>query len=528
LSGMDIAKKSVRASLILFVGNFVSAVIGAVTIFLIARLLGPAPYGVYTLALVIPGFLQLFLGFGVGNSIIRYSALSISKGDYAEARRFTINAIYFLWLTGVCFTFLSYILAGLLTSPLLHRSDLTPLVQLASLGIIGSAILQAITFAAIGWSWMTLSSASQISQALIRLVISTLLILVGIGVAGALTGLILSLILSGLVGTLVLYHARLRNGGRRGDFSSDIKKMLGFGLPVYAGSLFIGVASYYVTLVLANIATDTVIGLYQAALNFLVPVSLVANSLVSALFPAFTTIEGIGADAKVAFQQAYKFVAFLLLPAIMFIVSAASLLVRLFYGPSFLGSVPYLQMLSLAYIPIAFGYSVHPAFFNGFGRPRFTLFVYVSSGTTLIASAYTLSELLGYGVYGLIFSIFLSFLVAWLVGTVLADKFMGARLDLRASGAMILATVASFVVTEYLPTSAITRVLALIFDFVLFFGLYLTLAPLAGAINRKDLDIMEHAFQDLGFLERSFRWVLRYERLMISIRKGPSKRKAFS
>jgi O-antigen/teichoic acid export membrane protein len=52
-----IAQKAARGGLFLFIGNARSTVILALGIIIVARLLGPSDYGVYTLALIIPTLL---------------------------------------------------------------------------------------------------------------------------------------------------------------------------------------------------------------------------------------------------------------------------------------------------------------------------------------------------------------------------------------------------------------------------------------------------------------------------------------
>ncbi len=519
MSGLDIAKKSARGSVVLFAGNIIAQIVGAVTIFLIARMLGPANYGVYNLALLLPGLFQLFIGIGVPSSVIRYSAYSISQGKMEEARRVTINAIYFIWMTGFAFTALCYVLAGPLAPILLHRNDLTTYVQLASLAIAGNAILNTISFTAIGWGWMSLSAMSTVAQSLVKLVLAPVLILLGFSVVGALTGHIISLFAGGLIGTGVLYFNSLRSSTHAGGFFADIRKMLGFGLPLYIGVVGVGLAGYYVSVTLAGIADNTVYGLYQAALNFLLPASLVTTSLTNALFPAFASVDGTSGDSRIAFKKAYKFHAFLILPTLFFLTSCAALLTREFYGAAYAGSTPYLEYLSLAYLPIAFGYTVHPAFFSGFGRPRFTLAVYASNAGVLVASVFLLTNVLGFGIYGLIAATFLGYFSAWAIGTILAGRYMGATLDFKAHGAMLLAGVVSFLVTAFLPHIPFSKTLTLGVDFFVFFGLYLTVSPLVRAIDKDDLAIMDHTFSDARLIGPLFKVLLRYERRLLSL--GP-------
>jgi len=55
---LDIAKRSVRGSLILFASNLAATGVNAVTIIVVARLLGPAGYGTYSEGLDLGGSQQ--------------------------------------------------------------------------------------------------------------------------------------------------------------------------------------------------------------------------------------------------------------------------------------------------------------------------------------------------------------------------------------------------------------------------------------------------------------------------------------
>ena len=517
---LDIAKRSVRGSLILFASNLTATVINAVSVFLIARLLGPTGYGTYSLALVIPGILQLFIGFGALPAVVRYAAYYTSIGRQDEAKRFTMNVIIFLFVTGTILTVISFLLAGSLSTLVLQRPDLGPYVQLTSVAVLGNTILQTATTAAIGWNWMTLSGSTSVSQALLKLALAPLLIITGFGITGALVGHVASFFLAGTIGVAILYLRRLRGFGSVRDFVADVKEMNVFGLPVYAGTVMAGLATSFVLVLLSRIASYAVYGYYQAAANFTVPITVLATAMISALFPAFASIDGIKGDVNQAFRHAYRFVAFLLTPLILFMIASAGPLIRIFYGAAYTspngGSIPYLQLLAFAYLPIAFGYSVHPAFFNGFGRTRLTLVLYLTASVTLFLAAPLLAYTSGLGVDGLIYATFLSYFVAWAVGTFLAFRFMHAVLDIRSTGTILLASVIAFLATSFLPHAG--SVLAtLVVNLVVFFGIYMTLAPLLRAVSRQDVDLLELTLSEPAFIGKIASPILRYERFLVNL-----------
>ena len=519
MAQLDIAKRSIRGSIVLFVGNFGATGVSVVVSVLIARLLGPTNYGTYTLVLLVPTFLISFLGFGVNTAAIRYSAYSIAQGRPDDAKRYTVNAIRFLWIDGAVLTLVEYLLAGPLSSFLLSRPDLTPYVQFVSLTVLGSTFLTTVTATAQGWNQMGLSAVSNVAQAFIKLALAPVLIVTGFGVAGALFGHMTSYVAAGMLGTAILYLGRLRGAGGGGRFRADVKEMLRFGIPPYLGNLANNLATMFATFVLAyiTVSANSIFGFYQAASNFVSPILLVSFALTGALLPAFVSFDGIGGDLRVAFSHAYRFVAFILTPLIFFMLATAGPLMHVFYGASYDGGVPYLQLLALAYLPTAFGYTVHIAFFNGFGKPKLTMVLQVAAGLVLFAAAPLLSITASLGVDGIIYANLLSDLAAWAVGTYLAYRYAGARLDLMANGAILFASVVACGATLILPHVPFSNILTLLADLVLFSLVYLTLVPLLRVVRRPDIETMRHTFSGLGVLSTAFRLVARYEELIISM-----------
>lgn len=514
---LDIAKRSVKGSLILFVSNLSATLVSLVAVILIARLLGPSGYGTYTLALLIPNLLQLFVGFGALPAVIRYAAYYTSIGREDEAKRFTTNAIIFLGLTGMVLTALCFVLAGSLSASILHRPSLTPYVQLASLTVLGTTALQTATTSAIGWNWMTLSGSATVTQAIVKVALSPAFILLGFGVTGALVGQLTSLFIAGAAGVGILYLRKLRGFGNLRSFLSDVKEMNVYGIPAYAGGVIASLASYFVLVLLAAIASNTVYGYYQGAVNFTSPISLVSAAMVNALWPAFASIDGIKADVNQTFRHAYRFVAFLLTPLILFTIVSAGPLIRILYGAAYTGSVPYLQLLAFASLPVAFGGSVHPAFFNGFGRTKLTLLLYLTSSVTLVLAAPLLALTSGLGVDGLIYATFLSGFAGWAVGTFLAFRFLHATLDIRSTVTILLVSVVASLAVSLLPPAG-SALATIVVNLVVFFIMYMTLAPLSRAITRQDLDLLELTLSEPALVGKIVSPLLRYERLLVGYR----------
>ena len=75
------AKVSARGGFHLLWGLAASTVITSIGVIVLARLLSPSDFGLYTLALSIPNLIQLFRDWGTSYAIVKYSAQYNSKDD---------------------------------------------------------------------------------------------------------------------------------------------------------------------------------------------------------------------------------------------------------------------------------------------------------------------------------------------------------------------------------------------------------------------------------------------------------------
>jgi len=522
LSITAIAQRSTRASVVLFAGNFVSTGILAVSSIVIARLLGPSSYGSYTLVLLIPQIFQLFVGFGVNSAITRFSAYHIARGEEDVARRFSINSMVFLLLFGGALSAVCFVASGSVSADVLHRPELAPLVRDVSVAIIAQTALQASVQGLVGWNLTGLASMGSILQAALRLAIAPALVVSGFGVLGALTGYTAGYLIAGTAAGAAFYVLRLRRTQERraaANFVADVKELVSYGLPVYTGNVLGGVASYFVTLLVALIATNAVVGYYQAANNITSAYTLALAAITLALFPAFSSLHGAGADTASAFRRATKFVAYIMTPAILFIAGAAGAIMRILYGPAFSAADTYLVLLAVSDIPLVLGSTVASAFFNGVGKTRLSLAVGAASASALVVSAPLLGDVFGLGVDGLIYALFVSNALSGGAGLYFAARYLGATVDLRSVAATFAASAMGYVAVVLTSGLALSDLFSLAVDVLVFFGVYFTAAPVLRAIDASDVETLGTALGGMGAFAGVLRPIIRYE-LFVARRLG--------
>jgi hypothetical protein len=65
----EVAGKSARGSLYLFLGSFISEAINAIGVVVVSRFLTPGEFGLFGLTLVLPGIFLMFTNWGIGSEV---------------------------------------------------------------------------------------------------------------------------------------------------------------------------------------------------------------------------------------------------------------------------------------------------------------------------------------------------------------------------------------------------------------------------------------------------------------------------
>jgi O-antigen/teichoic acid export membrane protein len=516
LSSLEIARRSARGSFALFAGNLLNTVISFVAIIIIARLLGPSDYGVYSLAVLIPGILLNLLGFGVNSGITRYAAYHLSQQEPDLAKRMTINGVVFILLFGAVLTCVSYASSGFLSDFVLHRPEITSLVQFASLLILAQAVFQAGVSALLGWSYMGKISVTNVFQSILRLAVAVPLVVLGFAVFGALVGYVVSVSLAGVLSLVLLLHSTgSASASPLEGFTSDVRMMLSYGRTVFVGQFAASISAQYVVVILAMIASNSFVGFYQSASNFVTAITLTSGAMTQALFPAFAHLEGTKGDLSRAFAYATKYMAFVLTPIIFLLMGASIQIISVPLGPSYSVASGYLVLLSFANISLLFGLGVLPSFFNGVGRPRFYMIFSVAGAGVQLALAPLLAIGLGLGVPGLIYSILVSNMVAVAIGLYLASRYFQARMDLQAALSILVSSILAFLAVLPLEMSGFNEVFVLVLEIAAFSAAYLTAAPLLRAIGPGDIETLGSALAGLGRFKSLVLPILAYERFIM-------------
>jgi O-antigen/teichoic acid export membrane protein len=512
---IDTAKTAAKGSILVFVGNTLSTFILMIASIIIARLLGPSNYGLYSITLIPISLSLLFTDFGVRFALTKFIANLRTERKYDMITGLIKAGFLFEVLISSIIFILMILFADIIGIYLLSRSDIGFLIQIASLVIIGSTLVTTVNSIFIGFDHMNHYSLISIIQAIIKLILGPTLIILGFGVLGALIGHIAGYIIAGIIGTLLVFSMYKYHGDI--NFSNHLIPMIKYGIPLYTSGFISGLLGQYASIILARSVSNIEIGNYYVATVFSTAINLLITPISTVLFPAFSkfNINHDQNELKIIFTNSLRYALFLIIPASTFITFNSPELIRTFYGSNYLDATPYLTLYSITFYFSGFSL-VLSNFFNGIGRTD------ISLKTTTIQLPFIISlvPLLTwfYRVPG--------FILASIISSLIGLTYLGwtayheYNLNLNLKYALKTLTIS---IISSLPALTLTfiphHLIRLITSAIIFIIIYLTLAPLMKIIENKDINNLTLITKDSKLTSTIFTIALSYENYILSKQK---------
>mgnify|MGYP000088291816 CR=1 FL=1 len=516
----------------LFVGEFLSTTLLALAAILMARLLGPSGYGLYTLALVIPSLTVNLIGLGVDFAAARFPAKfrSESKPGAAVAILRSIVLLRSLIALVISLTYLAF--TDWLASIALNRPDASGYLRLSLVFMVFQAVWSLLYYAFTGLDEAEKSALVRISAASIKVVAAPLLIVLGYGVTGAIIGHYLGITLATIAGTILLVKScrKLRLKAVKESYGESslrqgLKLVLSYGLPLYLATAITTLISQLRFIFLAYNVSDGDIGGFQAALNFQALFLVFLTPIITSLLPAFSKLGSNDEDHGIdlLFNLSVRYSALLMVPLSVAVMILSPQLMEIIYGHEYLWAATYLTLYVVIFLYVGLGYGVLGSLFNGVGETGLTLRLNLVNLLVFLPSAYALTPRLG--AVGLLVSILISNLISSIYGLFMAWKKLGIRLRVRGLYKIYLSAFMASI-----PTIPISRFIKLPSPMILIAGgaayliAYFMALTILKSVSRTDLESLERVFSGTPLISSMIRFLARIELRLLKILYGRESR----
>jgi len=498
-----IGKTSAKGGFNLFLGETLSKAISAIGTMLIARLLGPADFGLVSIALTFPLTVMTFRDLGVHYAVTRYTAKYRAENRPEEARNVLATGILVDLTLSAILSLSVFFLAGFIANDLFHRPHIKYLIEIASLTIFGWALITVSQSAFSGFERMGINSIIKTLNTTLKAILQVSLVLFGFGVLGAIMGQTFALLISGLVSiylvfTLLFKSLKSRSAGF--DFLRTLKTMLNYSFPLYFSALLTAIISQFTDIMAAIYCNNQMIGNYKAASSLIQIVGFFTIPLNTVLFPAFSKIgRNETGKLRTMFRLAVRYTALVTIPVSMAVIVLSTPLTSSLYGSSYEQAPLFLSLIGLGYVTTGFGNIVIGSLINGQGETWIVtkltfaiLIVNIPLGLLLIPR---------FGILGVIVLTIVAQTQSLILGLWWINRAHGLTVEWGSSLKICLASGLTALIT-YLALSRLSSHgwIQLIVGGGIFLAVLLFTMPLIGAVNKRDLNNLKEMLGDIRFI----------------------------
>lgn len=519
---LEMGKVSAAGSLQLFIGKAASTIILAVGTIILARLMLPAEYGLYSIALIPAMMINLFRDWGVGSAMIKYIAHFRAANKDENLHDTIVAGVAFEVTAGLILSLLSLLLANFIASTIFHRPESTPLISIASATIFSTSLLTASQSSFIGFERMELNSIIMICQSIVKSVAAPLLVFFGYGALGAVLGYTLSLLVSGIIAVTLLYFLLFKNLRKtkksRAKISETLKKMLHYGVPLSISSILGGFRLQLYGFLMAFFCADAMIGNYQVAVNFAVLLTFFTYPISTVLFPAFSKLDSKNDPEllRTVFTSSVKYTTLLLVPATIAVMVLSKPMIYTLFGDKWTYAPFFLSLYVIGNLFASVGSLSMGSLLTGLGETKMLMKLSLLSLSFAIPLALALIPTLG--ITGVILGTIFAGLPSMFIGLRWIWKRYQTKADFKSSAKIFAAsTVAALITYMSLNFLNTTEWIRLMVGATVFIGAYILTAPTIGAINQSDINNLRKMFSDLGIISKIMNFPLRLTERILNV-----------
>lgn len=504
----DLARTSGRGAFILFVGNVSSNVIAALSSILVARLLGSTAFGSTGIAVIPASIIGLFSDLGITPAMTRFAAQHNSQGQLDEARVYVEAGMLMQFLLGLILSLGAFLSSSFLSQNIFQKPDLIPLVSVASFMILFNSMTTASQASFIAFSRTGYYSLTMILQSLMKIVLAPLLVLLGYGALGAVTGNTISLLISASCGLVFVYLFLLQpslHEHKSTGLGTHLKAMLTYGFPLFISVLLSGALTQIYNFLMALYCSEFLIGNLLVATKFSVLIGFFTMPISTVLFPAFSQLDKNRNKEQLrsVFQSSVKYTALVALPVISALIALSQPIIGFLFGAGYEPACLFLVLYSFSNVFVGLGGLSIWNLLNGQGYTRVTLML--NAVTLIVGVPLSLYLIPTYQIVGLLTCMIIANMPFPLLGIWWIKRALGFSIDFKSSAKLYAtALVSGFATYLILPILGPGDLKDIVIGGAIFLVLYSIFLLVTRAVDRTDITNLRELLAGLGPLTGLF------------------------
>lgn len=352
-------------AVIIYSSDMICALLGFVSLILIARTLGPAGYGVFTISIVIMGIAYQLSDFGLSPSTVKFASPLVSEDD-TRYRRVILASLRLRLLVSTAVLVLGALLSWVIADFLTDDGQGSIAVLLAFAGGFATSLF--------AHTRLVLQCEKRFGT----------LAMVRIGTTGGTTTILIALIVIGSLAAPIAVAAYaamplavfaiflLVRRDQMEDMTAlheERRTLIKFSKWMFAISILSAVFLKLDVIFLGAYWTELEVGVYSVALTLIFPVTQFANSVATVLMPDISSIK-VKANLHLQLKKSLKVT--IPIAAVLLAFAVTSLpaeLIPLIFGAEFSGSVEPFKVLCITASSMLIAAPIYLAAYP-IGRPK--------------------------------------------------------------------------------------------------------------------------------------------------------------
>ena len=357
-----LVKKLVSGSGQGLIGSVGGRFIGVVSSVFIARVLGPAYFGLFSIGWTLLNFMSLVATGGMDRAVIRFSPRFL-KRDSSALRSLLFRAIGMSAVFGVSLGLLLFLLSPWLANVVYHKPDLESVLRLFAIDFPAVIILIVVAASTRINQVIKYSVLVQdIGQTLLGLILMVGFTLLGLKFFGMILADIISNIIAVLIGFTILIRLFPEIFIVRTISKISFREMFGFSIPAVLGGAFSVYVFWIDRLLVGYFRTTYENGIYQSVSQLSTVFLVISAGINAIVVPMFANYHQLG-DKK-SLEEVYKistkWAIYISLPILGVLIISPKEVLSLIYGIQYISGANVLLILLIGQIINLFTGSVNP------------------------------------------------------------------------------------------------------------------------------------------------------------------------
>lgn len=359
----------------------------------LARLLGPAEYGIYAVIISLMTMVNLILSKGIPQALSKYIAHADGSEELIKSTTVKMQLMFSVAIFSVYF-----LLAGIIAE-LLNDPGLTPFIRISSFIVPGYAMYSILLGYLNGLNEFRRQAIIAIGYSLFKVIFILALVIIGYSVMGAIVGFLCAPLAALLVGFYIMHINRIKKGVRYGSDGVSflpnpgkflvmknrdtiltdtsgimVKKIVDFAVPIMFFSFIINLIINIDLFFVKGYLTNYDAGIYSAVSTISKVPFYIIGGLYGAIFPTISNFTANYNREKTCTSISKSLKIFFIagMMPVLVISAQSDLFISLTYSGEYVKGA---HVLSILILGIGFFslFSLFTTILNGSGSPRISL-----------------------------------------------------------------------------------------------------------------------------------------------------------